>query len=76
MDSGHLYDLTRELRRRALDGSLASHDPDRSDSITEALLAGRRILFAPDDEQLYVEASLDRVFRDVSTGREIGARRL
>ena len=76
MDSGHLYDLTRELRRRALDGSLASRFPGRSESIHAALLEGRRILFAPDDEELYVEAPLDRVFLDESTGREIGARRL
>ncbi len=76
MDSGFQYDLTRELRRRAIDGSWGPMDSSRAAKITEALAAGQRILFVPDDEELYVETPMDRILHDASTGRSIGARRL
>lgn len=76
MESGHFYDLTREMRRLALTGALESRYPDKSEPITEALERGRRILFAPDDEQIYVETPTDRVLTDDRTGRAFGALRI
>ncbi len=76
MQSEFLYDLTREMRRRAIDGSLDSRFPGRADTIEKALSRGQRILFAPDDEEFYVETPLDRIIHDEGTGRTIGARRL
>jgi len=76
MDTGFLYDVTREERRRALTAPLASGDPDRAARITEALARGQRILFAYDDGELYVETPMDRILHDDSSGRPIGARRV
>lgn len=76
MDPGLLYDVTRELRRGALTGSLASMDPERAARVTEALAGGQRILFSHDDEEIYVETPMDRVLHDGGTGRTIGVRRV
>jgi len=76
VDSGLVYDVTREMRRRALDGALASLGRDRAEQIAAALATGQRILFAVDDEELYVETPMDRIIHDSSTGRSIGVRRL
>ena len=76
VDPSLIYDLTRELRRRALSGTLEALGPGRAAQTTEALARGQRILFAYDDEELYVETPTDRIIRDEGTGRTIGVRRI
>jgi hypothetical protein len=70
------YDVTREMRRRAIDGTLAASEPERAATIAEALAAGMRIHFALDDETLHVVTPSDRTSHDPSAGRAIGVRRL
>ncbi len=76
MTSEFLYDLSREMRRRAINGSLESVHPKSAHRIEEALESGHRVLFDVDDELIFVETPVDRVYHDRMTGRPIGARRL
>lgn len=70
------YDLTRELRRLALRGTLEERYPAEARSIRNALVHGGRIVFSPDDEQFYQEFPMDRFLRDPGTGRTMAVRRL
>ncbi len=76
MTSEFLYDLSREMRRRAIAGSLGSTYPRSAHLIEEALESGHRVLFDVEDELIFVETPVDRVFYDRKTGRPIGARQL
>ena len=76
MNGEFLFDFTREMRRRAVRGSLASEDPARARRIEAALVEGRRILIDVEEELLYAEMPVDRVFRSADDDRPIGARRL
>ncbi len=70
------YDVTREMRRLALDGKLAKLFPDRAGSIQRALLEGGRIVFSPDEEEFYQEFEMDQIFHDPRIGKTAGVRRL
>ena len=76
MTEEFLYDVSRELRRKAIAGRIADEFPRSAPRIESALAAGRRVFFDIEEEQFFVEAPVDRVFRDFHTGRPIGAQRL
>ncbi|MDE0961218.1 MAG: hypothetical protein OSB09_10595 [Planctomycetota bacterium] len=75
-DEEHCYDLSWEMRRIALSEDFETVPPRLRMQVVEALSKGQRIWFAPDDEGLYVERKLDRVFRDPGQGRPVGGQRL
>ncbi len=70
------YDVTRELRRLALRGQLEERYPDKATAIREALQANGRIVFSPDEEELFQEFEVDHILHDPRTGRACGVRRL
>ncbi len=70
------YDVTRELRRLALDGRLEERLPQQASAIQQALCAGGRIVFSPDEEEYYQEFEMDQIMHDPRTGRACGVRRL
>ena len=70
------YDLTREMRRLSLEGRLWEVFPERASAIEQALLAGGRIVFSPDEEEFYQEFEMDQILHDPRTGRAAGVRRL
>ncbi len=74
--STYWYDVTREMRRLALDERLSQVFPGRAASIRRILLDGGRIIFSPDEEEFYQEFEMDQVFHDPRTGRTSGVRRL
>jgi len=76
MSREFLFDITRELRHRAVRGRPVSDDPQRSDRIEAALAEGRRVFIDVEDELLYVETPLEPVIRDPDGDRPMGARRL
>ena len=76
MTEEFLYDVSRELRRQALAGRIADEFPRSAPRLESALAEGRRVFFEIEEEQFFVEAPVDRVFRDFHTGRPIGAQRL
>jgi len=72
----HCYDLSRQMRRVALAEDFGTVPPRLRNQRVEALSKGHRIWFAPDDEGLYLEQKLDRVFRDPGQGKLVGGQRL
>lgn len=70
------YDMTREMRRLALRGSLRRHFPAQAAAIEAALRRGGRIVFDPEDEQFYQDYTVDRVLHDPATGRTLAVRRI
>ncbi len=70
------YDVTRELRRLALSGKLEERFPEQATAMEQALLAGGRIVFSPDEEEFYQEFEMDQILHDPRTGRACGVRRL
>lgn len=75
-DEEHCYDLSWEMRRMALSEDFEKVTPLLRTQLVEALSTGQRIWFAPDDEAMYVERKLDRVFRDPGQGRPVGGQRI
>ena len=71
-DEEHSYDLSWQMRRVALAVVFGTVPPRLQKQRVEALSKGQRIWFAPDDEGLYIEQKLDRVFRDRGQGKRVG----
>ncbi|MGE4619550.1 MAG: hypothetical protein AAEJ04_07055 [Planctomycetota bacterium] len=72
----HTYDLSWEMRRLVLSKDFEELQPAVQERLVEALSKGQRIWFAPDDEELYVEKKLDRVFQNPGKEIPLGAQRL
>ena len=72
----HTYDLSWEMRRFALSGDFKQLEVSAQERLVSALSNRQRIWFAPDDEELYVEKKLDRVFQNPGIGVPVGGERL
>ena len=70
------YDVTREMRRAALDGRLENLYPEHAESIRQALLDGGSIVFSPDEGEFYRGFELDQILHDPGLGQTTGVRRL
>lgn len=75
-DSQHTYDLSWEMRRFALSDDFKQLDASSQERLVSALAKSQRIWFAPDDEELYVEKKVDRVFQNSGKGTPVGGQRL
>ncbi|MEC9475706.1 MAG: hypothetical protein VX764_01575 [Planctomycetota bacterium] len=72
----HTYDLSWEMRRFALSEDFKQLEASAQERLVSALSKNQRIWFAPDDEELYVEKKVDRVFQNSGRGVPVGGQRL